>query len=47
MLQLNIISLEIIFNVYNKLEFLATDPEARARFQALPDFLKKKKKRKQ
>jgi hypothetical protein len=25
-------------------EFLATDPEARVRFPALPDFLKKKKK---
>jgi hypothetical protein len=24
-------------------EFLATDPEARVRFPALPDFLKKKK----
>jgi hypothetical protein len=28
-------------------EFLATDPEARVRFQALPDFLRKKKKRKE
>jgi hypothetical protein len=27
-------------------EFLATDPEARVRLTALPDFLKKKKKRK-
>jgi hypothetical protein len=25
-------------------EFLATDPKARVRFPALPDFLKKKKK---
>jgi hypothetical protein len=25
-------------------EFLATDPEARVRFPALPDFLKKKRK---
>jgi hypothetical protein len=27
-------------------EFLATDPEARVRFPALPDFLEKKKKEK-
>jgi hypothetical protein len=27
-------------------EFLATDPEARVRFPALPDFLKKKEKEK-
>jgi hypothetical protein len=27
-------------------EFLATDPEARVRFPALPDFLKEKKKEK-
>jgi hypothetical protein len=26
-------------------EFLATDPEARVRFPALPDFLKKRKKK--
>jgi hypothetical protein len=26
-------------------EFLTTDPEARVRFPALPDFLKKKKKK--
>jgi hypothetical protein len=26
-------------------EFLATDPEARVRFPALPDFLKKKEKK--
>jgi hypothetical protein len=26
-------------------EFLATDPEARVRFPALPDFLKEKKKK--
>jgi hypothetical protein len=27
-------------------EFLATDPEARVRFPALPDFLEKKKEKK-
>jgi hypothetical protein len=28
-------------------EFLATDPEARVRFPALPDFLKEKKEKKE
>jgi hypothetical protein len=35
--------LYIIFYVLAKKELLATDPEARVPFSALPDFLKKKK----